>query len=377
MASGRFTPFLSPWLDEEERAVLRAGHAEGGRDRLLAELRRRHGDVAVACFATGRAALVAWLRHAVEPGGEVVIPAFTCRAVADAVQAAGLRAVVADVGDDLGLDAESVTQVWSDRVGAVVVVHFGGTWARDTPQLRRLGAPVLEDAAQASGLIGGDGVLVGTHGPALLSFGLGKAVFGPGGGALVNAPGVQEPERGVPGSVRRYRRWTGTPGQQGRARLAGALHRRLRPSVAEESAVLVGGVGDVDAWVAASMFGRLDDITARRRTNAERWRDLLAGVPLRLAPSVANTFTKCWVVAEDDAAARWVRRELWAVGVETEDLYRPLHLRGDIPDIVVRGPLPVTESVWRRAFSLPVRPNLTADDWGRIERGVARLRRAR
>ena len=133
-------------FEEEFAAYLGVGHAIGvgnGTDAITIALR-----------ALG-----------VKPGDEVICPSFTFYASAEAIVNAGARPVFCDVdADTLCMTAETVRPHLSERTGAILAVHLCGNVA-PVPELRALGVPVLEDAAQAAG--GSlDGVKAGALGDA-------------------------------------------------------------------------------------------------------------------------------------------------------------------------------------------------------------------
>jgi dTDP-4-amino-4,6-dideoxygalactose transaminase len=102
--------------------------------------------------ANGTDAITIALRAlGVRPGDEVVVPSFTFYASAEAIVTAGARPVFCDV--DLAtrnVTPETVRAVVTPRTGAIMAVDLFGAPA-PVPELRQLGIPVLEDAAQALG----------------------------------------------------------------------------------------------------------------------------------------------------------------------------------------------------------------------------------
>ena len=84
-------------------------------------------------------------------GDEVVCPAFTFYATAEAIARRGATPVFADVDvATMNLDPEDVAARITRRTKAVLAVHLFGRPAPLTG-LARLGVPVIEDAAQAFG----------------------------------------------------------------------------------------------------------------------------------------------------------------------------------------------------------------------------------
>lgn len=106
----------------------------------------------VVGVGNGTDALAIGLRAlGVEPGDEVVVPAFTFYATAEAVAAIGARPVFCDIDPEtFCVTAETVEPALGERTRAILPVHLFGNVA-PIAALRRLGLPILEDAAQAAG----------------------------------------------------------------------------------------------------------------------------------------------------------------------------------------------------------------------------------
>lgn len=187
---------LQPWKWREgpEREELR---------RALAE---RYG-ADVFLFATGREALAAAIGAIGGPErSEIIVPAYTCLVVPNAVQAAGKVPVYADIEpDSLNLDPVDVERRITPRTQAVLCQHTFGIPA-DTHRLRaicdRYGLLLIEDCAHVmpdeSGpsTIGRDGDFV------LLSFGRDKAISGITGGAMLSRhPGLSVQLRASEGNA--------------------------------------------------------------------------------------------------------------------------------------------------------------------------------
>jgi dTDP-4-amino-4,6-dideoxygalactose transaminase len=143
VASGRFV--LGPRVAEaEERLATHVGASYG------------------VGVANGTDAIVIALEAlGIEPGDEVICPAFTFFATAEAISRAGAVPVFADIDPaTFCLDPEAVAAAVTPRTRAVCAVHLFGHPA-DAPALRavceRHGLALLEDAAQAIGAtVGGE-----------------------------------------------------------------------------------------------------------------------------------------------------------------------------------------------------------------------------
>lgn len=90
----------------------------------------------------------------VGPGDEVIVPAYTWIATAEAVLAVGAVPVVAEVDDTLTLDPNDIENHITPQTKAIIVVHMRGVPAQMEEILKiacKHSIPVLEDVAQANG----------------------------------------------------------------------------------------------------------------------------------------------------------------------------------------------------------------------------------
>jgi len=161
----------SPWPQwpargpEEERAVIAAlRHGDWGgfplpNERAASFARafaERHDSAHALCVANGTVSLeVALQAMGVEPGAEVIVPAYTFEATASAALFAGCVPVFADIDPDTYcIDVGAAEALVTDRTQASVPVHLAMTVA----DLDSVGAlaekhelAVLEDCAHAHG----------------------------------------------------------------------------------------------------------------------------------------------------------------------------------------------------------------------------------
>ena len=150
---------------EEERAVLAAlrdgdwGGFPLPNERsavFAAAFAERHDCEHALCVANGTVSLeVALQAMGVEPGAEVIVPAYTFEATASAALFAGCVPVFADIDPDTWcIDVESAAPLVSERTQAIVPVHLAMTVA-DLDAVGKLadrhGLAVLEDCAHGHG----------------------------------------------------------------------------------------------------------------------------------------------------------------------------------------------------------------------------------
>lgn len=133
----------------------------------------------------------------IQPGEEVIVPAFTFVSTGNAFALRGARCVFVDIRPDtLNLDESLLESLITPRTRAIVAVHYAGVGCEmDTIDeiAKRHGVRLVEDAAQ--GLFGAyRGRPLGTFGAlAALSFHETKNVScGEGGALLVNDPALFE-----------------------------------------------------------------------------------------------------------------------------------------------------------------------------------------
>src|SRR3989304_10045954 len=182
------------WNGETYRAILRSllsGAIVEGPDvqRLQSSLIATLGvEDAVLCGSGSLALEFASRACGVGQGDEVIIPTFCCTAVVPPILAVGAVPVLADVGAELNITAETVDAALTKKTKAVIVPHLFGNPAEigaivDLARGRNI--RVIDAAAQALGATI-NGQPVGSFGDAgILSFYSEKICSGLGGGVLV------------------------------------------------------------------------------------------------------------------------------------------------------------------------------------------------
>jgi len=107
------------------------------------------------CVNAGSSALICGLIGAgVQPGDEVIVPAYTWNATANAVIASRAVPVLAEVDESLTLDPEDVARKLTPRTRAILPVHMRGAPADMTalPSLAsEHGLVLIEDVCQSAG----------------------------------------------------------------------------------------------------------------------------------------------------------------------------------------------------------------------------------
>lgn len=346
---------------------------------------------AVLCGSGSLALEIALRACDVRQGAEVVIPTFCCTSVVFPILAVGGRPVLADVGADLNITAETVEAVLTEKTNAIIVPHLYGNPA-DIKAIIDLGRGrnirVIDDAAQAVGATI-DGRPVGSFGDAgILSFGSEKVCFGVGGGAVISwqreilngittinlPPALLVPTvRRVMSTIvwRRWRRWT-------RPLLAALSHKRSPGPDTRPSPYRNEAMANLSAVVALTLMKTLPENIAARRARVRAYRDLL-GTEKRLTliphqPGSACLTQVARVLPEvegHDLAVRLIE-VLGSEGYEIQGSYVPIHLLSH-HEPWIRRRLPYAERVWADLIELPCEPEVGLDHVERIAAIVKRV----
>ncbi|MBR3179998.1 DegT/DnrJ/EryC1/StrS family aminotransferase [Candidatus Saccharibacteria bacterium] len=142
-------------------------------------LTHRYSGQRTILTKNGRSALTLALQSYFEPGDKIIVNGFTCYAVYEAVKAAGLEPVFADI-DKTTLNFNSLP----NADGIIVQNSLGNTI--DIKPIENSGLIIIEDLAHCAGRHYPDGREVGTVGAATaFSFGKDKSIDTVSGGAVV------------------------------------------------------------------------------------------------------------------------------------------------------------------------------------------------
>ncbi len=146
-------------------------------------------DYHAVTFDSGRSALYAALKAiGVGEGDEVIVQAFTCVVVVNAIKRAGATPVYIDIDESYNLDQSLLERHLHPNTKAIIVQHTFGTPAQIESIIaiaRKHGVSVIEDCAHSLG-VRYKNQLLGTFGDiSMLSFGTDKIISCVRGGAIV------------------------------------------------------------------------------------------------------------------------------------------------------------------------------------------------
>jgi dTDP-4-amino-4,6-dideoxygalactose transaminase len=286
-----------------------------------------------------------------EPGDEVIAPAFTFAATANAVLRAGATVLFADIAEDFTLDVDAAAAAAGERTRAVCPVHLYGLPARlgDILELAgERGLAVIEDAAQSHGAGYGNRP-VGSFGIGCFSLYATKNVTA-GEGGLITTDDDALADR-----LRALR----NQGMTGRYQYV-AVGRNSRMT-------------DLQAAIVIPQLARLSEISATRRANAEQLSAGLADVDGVVLPAERPGTSHVWHqytvlvpdgVDRDAVVAEMAGRQVHC-GVYYPAALNDLTVNRGHPRVVA-GETPVARAAARRCISLPVHHGLRPADVDRV-----------
>ena len=340
-----------------ERVVASSGFTGGEEVEAFEAAMARHLSVAhVVSVSSGTAALrLALVAAGIGAGDEVILPANTFFATAEAILAAGATPVLADVDADTALlDLDAAAAAITPRTAAIIPVHlygqpvdadrFGGLAARH-------GLFLLEDAAQA---FGGSwrGRPVGTLGSAAaFSFYPTKNL-----GALGDGGAVTTDDASVARTVRLLR----SHGEERR-------HEH----------VLVGGTDRLDGLQAAFLAAKLasfEHTHALRLGAVGTYRERLAAVAdvrmIESDPAAGHAYHLLVLrVPHRDRLLKLLHDG----GIGAAVHYPvPIHRQPAMEGLAVTGELPRSEALCDSVLSLPLYPGMTTSQIDRCVDTLAR-----
>jgi dTDP-4-amino-4,6-dideoxygalactose transaminase len=290
---------------------------------------------AVSC-ANGTDAIVLVLDAlGIGPGDEVVCPAFTFYATAEAIARRGATPVFADIDPaTLNIDPTDVERRITPRTKALMPVHLYG---RPAPDLSHLGVPVVEDAAQAFGAAG-----IATSIASTFSFFPTKNIFALGDGGMISVNDADLAQR--------------------------LRMLRFHGSAAKKEFLYVGYNSRLDAVQAAFLrifLRHIDDWNRQRRDAAARYTELLDGLVETPVDDGSHVYHQyCVRTPERDRLAAALKEADIGFAVYYDP---PLHLQPALRYLGhSEGDLPETEKAARENLCLPIWAGITEEQQAEV-----------
>ncbi|MBM3665468.1 MAG: DegT/DnrJ/EryC1/StrS family aminotransferase, partial [Actinobacteria bacterium] len=313
---------------------------------------------AIACSSGTTALHLALVALGVGPGDEVIVPAMTYVASANAVSYVGADVVLVDSDpESLNVAPEAVAAALTPRTKAVIPVDLFGLPV-DVAALRGAlpeGVAVVEDAAEAIGArVRGHHVGASADIATFSFFGNKTITTGEGGMVTCHSPEIAA-------RIRLYRDQGQDPDRTYFHPVLGFNYR----------------LTNLQAAVGLAQMERVEHHLAERRRVADRYTrqladlDHLLHIPLVPGDMAHGNWMFTVVLRQGGAGGRdRVRDHLAVDGIETRPGFTPIHR---LPMHADGGAYPVAEWVGESAVSLPTYGRLTDDD---LDYVVTRLRAA-
>jgi dTDP-4-amino-4,6-dideoxygalactose transaminase len=279
------------------------------------------------------------------PGDEVICPAFTFYATAEGIARRGATPVFAEIDPaTLNLDPADVERRITKRTKAIMPVHLFGRPA-PVAELKSLGLPIVEDAAQAFGSPG-----IATSVVSTFSFFPSKNLFALGDGGLIAVNDAELAER-----IRML---------------------RFHGSRAKKEFLYIGYNSRLDAVQAAMLrifLPHLDEWTRLRREAAARYAELGLAEIAELPQDEAGHVYHMYAVRSRDRDR--LSAELKAADIGHAAFYTtPLHLQPALSYLgYSEGDFPETERAARENLCLPLWAGISEEQQAEV---VGALRRA-
>ncbi len=295
-------------------------------------------------LSSGTAALELLLRaYGLKPGDEVILPANTFFATAEAVIFAGGRPVLVDAVEDTGLiDVKKIAEAITPKTRVIIPVHLFGQPA-DMDEILTLAKAkkilVIEDACQAHGATYNGKRTGSLADAAAFSFYPGKNL-----GAFGDAGAITTGDAVVADYVTMFR-------EHGmKKKYEHLIVGRTERMDGMQGAILRAKLSHLDAW------------NQKRRAHAARYRELLAGMKnvtiMSEQPNREHIY-HLFVIRIPNRDI--VKAKLLDVGIETGIHYPiPIHLQPAAASLGYHaGDFPVSERLATEMLSLPLYPEMT------------------
>jgi dTDP-4-amino-4,6-dideoxygalactose transaminase len=344
---GAMTRDVRQTVTEMWSDVLDSGRFVGGEmvERFEAAFATYCGCAETVGVANGTDAIQLALRAlGIGPGDEVVVPANSFVATAEAVALAGATPRFADIDPwTLLMTAESAEAAVTSRTRAVIVVHLYGQMANMDAleeMTSRRGLILIEDAAQAHGATF-RGRPAGSFGRAgCFSFYPGKNL-----GAFGDAGAVVTSDAPLASRIRSLR-------DHGRSGSSHYVH------------TLVGTNSRLDALQAAVLSAKLsalDEWNDARRRIAERYKEAFGAVGLPMVEEGPYSRGVYHLAVVRVPRRSEVQALCDSLGIQTGVHYpTPIHRMHPYAQLALE-PLPVAESAATEVLSLPMFPHMTEE----------------
>ncbi|MEM7391314.1 MAG: DegT/DnrJ/EryC1/StrS family aminotransferase [Verrucomicrobiota bacterium] len=322
-----------------------------------------HALATTSCTTALHLALVAL---GIGPGDDVLVPAFTWVASANAVEYTGARAVFVDVRrDTYNLDPEQIAAKLSDRTKAIMAVHLFGLCA-DIEAIKAAapGIPIIEDAACAAGARyrGTSAGALGEMG--CFSFHPRKTITtGEGGMLTTNDDGLAE-------RCTKLRNHGAEISEEQR-------HHGPRPYILPDFNLMGFNyrMTDLQGAVGCVQIERLQELVTERRKRARSYSEQFEDLDWFIPPNVPEGYDHSWqayvgYVDEDKAPAERnaIMEQLQEKGIGTRPGTHAVHQLGYYRDRyqLQSDDFPAARDCEAKTIAIPLHNRMTDDDYAYV-----------
>lgn len=351
-------PQIQPWIGKEEldevtkaiKSTWVTEHSEV--EKFTESVKEVTGAKYVQIMDHGTSALHLGVKAlGIGPGDEVLVPDITFGATANAVLYNGAKPVFVDVDKNslINIDPSQIEQKITKNTKAILPVHLYG-YAADMDKIMEIAKKhnlyVIEDAAQAIGVTY-KGKHVGTFGDwGILSFYGNKTVTtGEGGALLTNSEEIFSKVRLL------------------------SHEGRIKGSWVQQEVGYNNCFTDIQAAIGVAQLSKLSRIIENKTNIYKKYFDLLSGIKrIRFIPVDSKVIPTYWmtVIFVDDA--RKLSRYLLENGVQTRDLFYPLHMQPSYEFLHIKEKFPMAEKSYNEALALPSSATLSLSDVEKISK---------
>lgn len=339
----------------ESRWLTMGGVTQAFESEFLAYVGVKHALAVTNCTA---ALHMACLAIGLLPGDEVILPALTFVATANAVRYTGATPVFADITGEsnLNISPESIEQCITPKTRAIIVVHYGG-YPCDMPRIMEIAKKhnlfVIEDDAHAIGSEL-DGIKLGNWGDiSCFSFFSNKNMTtGEGGMITANDDAIAE-------KLRLFR-------SHGMTSMTWDRHKGHAWSYDVVELGYNYRIDEIRAALGRVQLGKLDANNFRRRSLVQQYREALQEltpkitVPFENHPGTSAAHIMPILLPAGTDRTRFMEN-MKAQGIQTSIHYPPVH-HFTAYQKIVNSILPITEDVVEREVTLPLYPSMSNED---------------
>ena len=339
----------------ESRWLTMGGVTQAFENEFLTYVGVKHALAVTNCTA---ALHMACLAIGLVPGDEVILPALTFVATANAVRYTGATPVFADITgeNNLNISPESIEQCITPKTRAIIVVHYGG-YPCDMPRIMEIAKKhnlfVIEDDAHAIGSEL-DGIKLGNWGDiSCFSFFSNKNMT-TGEGGMITAK-----DDAIAEKLRLFR-------SHGMTSMTWDRHKGHAWSYDVVELGYNYRIDEIRAALGRVQLGKLDANNVRRRSLVQQYREALQEltpkitVPFENHPGTSAAHIMPILLPAGTDRTRFMEN-MKAQGIQTSIHYPPVH-HFTAYQKIVNPILPITEDVVEREVTLPLYPSMSNED---------------